>query len=133
MDIDSDNINFGLKNFSHPGLKLIQGDILKDMPESPFDIIVMSNVLEHIEDRIGFMRKVQEKYKPNRWLIRVPLYERDWRVPLMDEIGVDSRLDGTHYIEYSRENFIEELNQVGLTPVFMDIRWGEIWCEVKQK
>jgi SAM-dependent methyltransferase len=133
MDINIDHIIFALKHFSHPGMKLIQGDVLKDLPENVCDTIVLSNVLEHLEDRIGFLRKVQERFMPARWLIRVPLYERDWRVPLMDEIGVDSRLDGSHCIEYSRESFMEELQQAGLTPVFIDIRWGEIWCEAEYK
>jgi SAM-dependent methyltransferase len=129
LDIEAKNIAVGQKRFAHPNLKFIHGNALEDLPAGTFDVITLSNVLEHIKDRVGFLSKIQKTYDPDRWIIRVPSYERDWRVPLMDEIGVDSRLDGTHYIEYSQESFIEELQQAGLTPVFLDIRWGEIWCE----
>jgi SAM-dependent methyltransferase len=129
MDMEMENIIAGQKQFSHPNLTFIHGNALECLPDGSFDVITLSNVLEHIKDRISFIRKIQELYQPARWIIRVPAYDRDWRVPLMDEIGVDSRLDGTHYIEYSQESFIEELAQAGLTPISLEIRWGEIWCE----
>lgn len=89
----------------------------------------MSNVLEHIEDRIEFIRLVEERISPARWLFRVPLCERAWRVPLMEEIGVDFRLDSGHCIEYTQEGFVGELARAGLNVVYMEVRWGEIWCE----
>lgn len=133
MDNNKDSIVFAREHFSHPGLELILGDVSKDLGENRYDTVVISNVLEHIEDRIGFLQKVQQRLKPDRWLIRVPSYDRDWRVPLMEEIGVDFRLDETHFIEYSREILIEELQRAGLHPRFMEIRWGEIWCEAGPK
>jgi SAM-dependent methyltransferase len=129
VDYNKDHILFAQKQFFHPGLELIHGDVLKDIQGDRYDTVVISNVLEHIDDRIGFLKKVQQRLKPDRWLIRVPLYDRDWRVPLMEEIGVDFRLDETHYIEYSREILIEELQQAGLHPRFLEIHWGEVWCE----
>jgi hypothetical protein len=47
----------------------------------------------------------------------------------MEEIGVDFRLDETHYIEYSREILIKELQQASLHPHSIEVCWGEIWCE----
>ncbi len=63
--------------------------------------------IRHLPNRVEFLRSVQERLKPKRWLIRVPLYERDWRVPLMAELGVDYRLDPTHFTEYTQESFAE--------------------------
>ncbi|MCK4389250.1 MAG: class I SAM-dependent methyltransferase [Desulfobacterales bacterium] len=119
------------KKYSHERVRYVHGDVLKDLPDESFDVAVMSNVLEHLEDRVGFLKKAQLKLNPKRWLIRVPLYERDWRVPLMEELGVDYRLDSTHYIEYTQESFAEEMEQAGLEIVHKETRWGEIWCEAR--
>lgn len=117
------------KRYSHEHVQYVHGDVLKDLPDESFDVAVMSNVLEHLENRVDFLREAQLKLKPKKWLLRVPLYERDWRVPLMDEIDIDYRLDSTHFIEYTQEQFAQELDQAGLEIIYQEIRWGEIWCQ----
>jgi len=52
-------------------------------------------------------------------------------VPLKQELGLDYRLDPTHHIEYTRENFEEEVRQAGLEIAHIEMRWGEIWAELK--
>ena len=131
MELSEANYRQAVKNFSHPRVTYIHGDALKDLPINSFDTVVMSNVLEHLEDRVGFLRLVQERVSPRCWLLRVPTYERDWRVPLMEEIGIDYRLDSSHHIEYTQETFIEELAAAGLEVVHLEIRWGEIWSEAR--
>jgi hypothetical protein len=86
-------------------------------------------VLEHIEKRVEFLRMLQDKYQPKKFLIRVPIFERDWRVPLKQELGVDYRLDATHFIEYRQEEFAAEMQQAGLTILHIQVNWGEIWAE----
>lgn len=129
IDMNDDYIAVARQRYAHSNLALVKGDVLKDLPNRTFDTVVMSNVLEHLEHRVAFLRDVQAALKPKRWLLRVPLYERDWRVPLMEEVGVDYRLDDTHYVEYTKEQFVDELRVAGLRVTFEDIRWGEIWCE----
>ncbi|MEK7176083.1 MAG: hypothetical protein AAB695_01770, partial [Patescibacteria group bacterium] len=68
---------------------------------------------------------------PARWLIRVPCFDRDWTVALAAELGVDSRLDETHFIEYTRESFEKEMGKAGLKIAYLEVRWGEIWTELK--
>jgi len=121
------------QKYGHHRLRYLHGDVLKDLPDENFEVAVMSNVLEHLENRVDFLREAQLKLKPNRWLLRLPLYERDWRVPLMDELGVDYRLDKTHYIEYTQEGLAKEIEQAGLKIIYQEIRWGEIWCESMEK
>ena len=121
------------KKFVHERLRYVHGDVLKDLPDESFDVAVMSNVLEHLPNRVEFLRTMQKRLKPKRWLIRVPLYERDWRVPLMEELSIDYRLDSTHYTEYTQESFAGEMEQAELEIVYREVRWGEIWSEVKLK
>jgi 2-polyprenyl-3-methyl-5-hydroxy-6-metoxy-1,4-benzoquinol methylase len=131
IDLSSGNIQKARSRHSHPRVCYILGDVLRDLPSGQFDVIILSNVLEHLERRVEFLRRVQAAIKPSRWLIRVPLFERDWRVPLKQELGLDYRLDPTHHIEYTQESFAEEMQRAGLEIVHQEIRWGEIWAELK--
>lgn len=116
--------------FQHPNITYLQGDVTDVLPETHYDVVVLSNVLEHLRHRTQFLRKVVQTVKPQRFLIRVPLFERDWRVPLMKELGVDWRLDPTHKIEYTRKDFEQEMLEAGLTILRSEIHWGEIWAVV---
>jgi len=117
------------KRFAHRRARHILGDVLQDLPAGTYDTAVMSNVLEHIDDRSGFLRRVQQAHSPKRWLLRIPARTRDWTVPLMDELGVDSRLDSTHFTEYSEEQLRGELAAAGLHITELVSVWGEFWCE----
>lgn len=93
----------------------------------------MSNVLEHIEHRPEMLKTLNEKYKPKRFIIRVLVYERDWRVPLKDELGIDYKLDETHFIEFTLETFEEETSIAGLKIDHIEVRWGEIWAVLSSR
>ena len=103
--------------------------MLKVSFEDPFDVVILSNVLEHLEDRPVFLRRLVRAVQPKRILIRVPLFERDWRVPLKEELGMDYRLDPTHYTEYTLESFASEIQAAHLMLTRQEVRWGEIWAE----
>jgi hypothetical protein len=96
-----------------------------------FDVVVLSNILEHLPERPAFLRRMQQAARPSRMLIRVPLFERDWQVPLKRELGVEWRLDPTHETEYTLESFVDEVTQAGCRIVHQEVRWGEIWAEVR--
>ncbi|MFQ6119984.1 MAG: class I SAM-dependent methyltransferase, partial [Methanosarcinales archaeon] len=131
IDLNKSNIEFAKKNFHHPYLKFVVGNALKDLPDEKFDVVILSNVLEHIENRVEFLTQIRDKIKPSKYLIRVPYFERDWRVPLMKELELDYRLDSTHYIEYKLEEFFDELKKAKLKTKTYEIRWSEIWAVVK--
>lgn len=128
MDIEKSNIEKARQMFPHPGVDYRVGDVFKDLPEERQDVIILSNVLEHLSDRIGLLRKIQALLMPKKFLIRVPLYERDWRVPLKQELGVEWRLDPTHETEYTLESFKEEMTGAGLEIQQIQCQWGEIWA-----
>lgn len=133
IDLNENNISIAKKQFAHEKIVYIQGDALKDLPDETFDIIILSNVLEHLEKRIDFLKNIISRYNPEKILLRVPIYERDWRVPLKEELGVDCRLDHTHYIEYRQEEFFNEINLAGLKAEKYHIKWGEIWAVAVSK
>jgi ubiquinone/menaquinone biosynthesis C-methylase UbiE len=133
IDLNPENIAKANQDYRHPRVRYIVGDILQKLPDGPFDVIVLSNVLEHMHDRSVLLRHLQEVVCPSRFLIRVPLFERDWRVPLKKELGIEWRLDTTHKTEYTLESFAEEIAAARLTIIYQEIHWGEIWAEAVTK
>lgn len=129
VDFNAASIATAKKRNAHPRVEYLVGDALKVLPERPFDIVILSNVLEHLPARPQFLQKVVRTIKPDRFLIRVPLFERDWRVPLKKELGVEWRLDPTHEIEYTIETFAAEMAEAGLKIAHQEVHWGEIWAE----
>ena len=111
-------------------MRYVEGAAPDDVPDEKFDVIILSNVLEHIDDRPGTLRKLVDTARPTKLFIRVPTFDREWRVPLKKELGVDERLDDDHRIEYTRESFGRETAEAGLTIDHLEIRWSEIWSEL---
>jgi SAM-dependent methyltransferase len=133
VDFNEDSIKIARGRYQHPHLEFRVGDALKTLPEEKFSVVILSNVLEHLPGRPAFLRRVQDTLQPKRMLIRVPVFERDWRVPLKKELGTEWRLDPTHETEYTLESFAEEMREAGLTITHLEVRWGEIWSEVASK
>jgi len=112
-------------------LNYVQGDITSERAPGKFDVVVLSNVLEHITDRVERLRMWREWYTPSRMLIRVPAFDREWRVPWKRELGVEWRLDVTHETEYTQAELETELRRAGLVPAEWVVRWGEYWVASK--
>ncbi len=129
IDLNVDHLSIARERFSHPRVRYVLGDALKDLPDEKFDVVILSNVLEHLPERPQFLRRVQETVHPKRFLIRIPMFERDWRVPLKKELGVEWRLDLTHETEYTLEEFEQEMKEAGLVVAYIEVHWGEIWAE----
>lgn len=130
IDIDSENIIYAKKNFSSGNMDYLNIDIMDYKFNKKFDVIVLSNVLEHIEDRTELLRKIRTI--GNRFLIRVPVIDRSWLVLYKKELGIEYRLDKTHYIEYTSDSFMEELERAGLKIKNYSIQFGEIWAEIEK-
>jgi len=131
IDISEGNIKMAKQKYTHPNVEYVCGDALTDLPDRHFDVVILSNVLEHIDKRVDVLKTLNNLYKPEQFLIRVPIYERDWRVPLMEELGVDYRLDGTHFIEFKLDEFYKEIKESGLSIISEKVNWGEIWAVIK--
>jgi ubiquinone/menaquinone biosynthesis C-methylase UbiE len=129
IDLSADNIETALCKHPHSNVTYKVGDALKTPLEGAFDVVILSNVLEHLNARPEFLRRMTDSVRPGRVLLRVPVFERDWRVPLKQELGIDYRLDPTHCTEYTLESFASEMMDAGLKVTHQEVRWGEIWAE----
>ena len=130
VDIDGERIRYAQEHFSHPNCRFILGDATKNDIQGKVDIIVLSNVLEHLSERSVFLKQLVRNYSPQRFLIRVPCIDRDWTVPLRKELGILYFRDPDHKVEYTMESLREELTQALLSIKESRVNWGEIWAEV---
>lgn len=130
IDVNRKNIEAAKRKYCAKNIEYILGDATNYDFNQKFDVVVLSNVLEHIQDRKSFILKI--KNLSPKFLIRVPLLERDWLVFYKKEIGIDYRLDKTHYIEYKLDDLKEEINQCGLFIENFFIKFGEIYSIVRE-
>jgi 2-polyprenyl-3-methyl-5-hydroxy-6-metoxy-1,4-benzoquinol methylase len=128
IDKNSASIEFATKRYRNENLQFVIGDVGDGVDIGIFDVVVLSNVLEHLTDRSEFLLTLKKIVKPAKFLIRVPMFEREWMVPFKRELGIDYRLDADHKIEYTQEQLKEELSAAGLSFTKVEVRWGEVWC-----
>ena len=131
IDLNEKNIKIAKDKFSRKNINYVFGDALTDLPDKKYDVIILSNVLEHIEKRAEFLRSI--KKLSSKFLIRVPMMNREWIAIYKKELGVEHRLDKTHFVEYTFEYFEEEMKKAGLKIHAYSIQFGEIWGEVITK
>jgi len=130
LDCSAANIAQAKAAFGGDAVTFLLGTAPEDVPAERFDVVVASNVIEHIDRRAAFMRAIQERTGAGRWLIRVPMMDRDWRVPMRREVGLPHFSDATHHVEYTRESFEAEMRAAGFDVRHLQVNWGEIWAEV---
>jgi len=128
IDLNEKNVSFAKQKYSEENIEYICGDALKDLPNEKFDVIIMSNVLEHIKNRVEFLETLTTK--TTRFLIRVPMINRDWITLYKKELSMDYRLDKGHYVEYTLDGFEEEIEKAELKIKDYSIQFGEIWAVV---
>ncbi len=116
-----------------PNLSFVEGDATREVPPGGWDVVVLSNVLEHLRDRVGFLAKLQDISRASRYLIRVPLFERDWQLPLRRELGMNYFSDDDHKIEHRLGEFHAEINAAGLHADEILTLWGEIWADCRHR
>lgn len=114
---------------SRPNIEYITGDAVTYVFKDKFDVAVVSNVLEHIENRVEMLRKI--KSLAARMLVRVPMIDRDWITVYKKRMNVDYRLDSTHRIEYTLEEFKNEVKEAELMIEEHTIQFGELWASLK--
>ena len=59
------------------------------------------------------------------------MINRDWFPLYEKELGLEYRLDMTHYIEYTYDSFKEEMDVAGLKIISYSVQFGEIWAKIE--
>ncbi len=128
IDIEGPLIDQARAADNPANLSFLLGDATKTLPQGPWNTVVLSNILEHLEDRVGFLKALLTAQRPQAVLIRVPAFERIWHVPMRRELGIGYFNDRTHFIEHTEAEFRQEISAAGLDIVELRTVWGEIWA-----
>ncbi len=131
VDLNQDNIETAKRRFHRDNVSYVCGDATRLEFAGEFDVVVLSNVLEHLDNRAAFLSTLSKR--ATRFLIRVPLINRDWLTYYKRELGVEYRLDLTHRIEYTQESFEKEVAEAGLVVEASSLQFSEIWAVVTAK
>ena len=99
-------------------------------PAGHFDAVLFLDVIEHIHPRVEVLREIRRVLKPEgRLLVSGPNRETTWRRRLR-EAGLFAFSDPDHKVEYTREEFLDELRAGGfipespVMPVVYDTPWA---------
>lgn len=82
IDTDRTNINQAKRQHSKENIEYVLGDATNHEFGEHYDAVILSNVLEHIEDRVAFLNKVRQL--SDTLLIRVPVVDPA-SMPLINE------------------------------------------------
>ncbi|NIY75444.1 class I SAM-dependent methyltransferase [Thalassospira sp. HF15] len=128
VEIDEERYEQACGADNPTNLKFILGDAFEVLPEGAADTVILSNVLEHIENRTDFLKRLVSVLVPTKVLIRVPAFEREWHVPLRKELGINYYNDRTHFIEHTLDEFKAEMQAADIKIDDLQTVWGEIWA-----
>jgi SAM-dependent methyltransferase len=129
LDVSPWSLAVAREKFAHPRVTYVQADVLTYEPSAPFDVAILSNVLEHVEPRVELLRALRERMRASLLLVRVPALDRDWTVPLRRELGLAYFSDPSHELEYTPDLLRAELRDGGWKMSEPILAWGEIWAE----
>src|SRR5919197_867838 len=60
------DIGSGKGELAHDRVTFLEGNVLETLPGGDFDVVVLSNVLEHLGPRVDFLRRIVESARPKR-------------------------------------------------------------------
>ena len=128
IDRNTKNINNSKNKYKLKNLNFIKGDVINYKFEKYFDVIILSNILEHIDERNKFIDQLINQTNPKLLFIRVPLFERDWEIPFQKKLNINYFTDEEHFIEHKIDEFKNEMKNSKLKIKKLLTLWGEIWC-----
>ena len=131
VDYDADRLGQACRSDNPPNLSFVRSDATRSVPDGPWDVVILSNVLEHIHDRPGFLRALVSQTRAKRFLIRVPAFERDWKLAMRREVRANYYSDPDHKIEHTQAEFRAEIAAAGLAVHELRTPWGEIWADCR--
>ena len=100
-----------------------------DLP-GRFETVALANVLEYIEKMWELLDRLRARVSPKRFLIRVPMIDRHWTAYSRRERGFPYFSDQTHFIEFTLECYIQEMQGTCFAVSSCGVKWGALYAEV---
>lgn len=122
VDYDTAAIERGKRE--HPELTFIVGEARDYLDKAePFDVLILSHVLEHIDDPEQFLRTFAPRF--DRIYVEVP----DFEFTTNNAVRLARKrdliyMDGDHVAEFDRDELEALFKSVGLDIIDREFRWG---------
>lgn len=132
IDYDRDSIEYAKGKLGGSGAAFLCDDIFNYLARNSgerFDVVVLSHVLEHIEEPEAFLKKINGV--GDFFYIEVPDIEATHLNIYRQLLGTDLTYnDADHVHEFDREQLGDILRRVNLKVVDSEFRWGvmKYWC-----
>ena len=134
IDYDNVAITAAKKKYNKANLSFICSDAYEYLNASKekFDVIIMSHILEHLDEPEDFLRKYTPFFRhvyielPDFDKTLLNQYRRDLNMPLI-------YTDGDHVSEFDRFELQDLIKRANLEIVSAEYMYGiqKIWCNVK--
>jgi SAM-dependent methyltransferase len=133
IDYDRNSLEEARKRVANSSVIWICNDVfnyLKENTDTRFDCIILSHVLEHIEEPGRFLKALTDKAR--HFYIEVPDFESNHLNLFRKSIGTDLvYTDADHVSEFDRKELEAIFLECGLRIVRSEFRFGvmKYWCE----
>jgi len=120
----------------HASARFVCGDATAYLRsvDTPFDTLILSHVLEHLDSPGPFLREVSGQFE--QVFVEVPDFDASGHQRLRKLRGLDLIYqDEDHISEFARADVLRLLDEAGLKVVVSDYRQGvqRFWCHTERK
>jgi len=98
-DINEKLITKSIEENKYKNVKYFVLDITKELPKEKYDIVIMSHVLEHLNEPEKVLHKI--KSITDKIIIRLPRYDDHWMYLVKKDLGLFYFKDADHKREYT--------------------------------
>jgi SAM-dependent methyltransferase len=133
VDHSAEKIGYA-KQFENEKLSFYHGDAeaFLDSDGRSFEVLVLSHVLEHLDDPARFLARFVPRFK--YVYVEVPDFDKSIASRIRKDLGLSLiYTDDDHVREFDREELLNLVDQSGLDILSADYRYGiqRYWCEVR--
>ncbi len=111
IDIRAERIDEARRNCTMENVRFELMDVTETLPPGPFDVVICSHVLEHLDDPVAVLRRLSKAVP--RILVKVPLADSDWMKLVKRDLGLFWMDDRDHRREYTQAMLRQQLQSAG--------------------
>lgn len=110
-DINPARIEQARSIMAHPNLSFEVRDVTDEPPREPYDVVICSHVIEHLDEPVGMLRALT--HNAPRLLAAVPPEDNRWQKVMFRELGLPWKDDEDHRREYTPALLREQIEAAG--------------------
>jgi len=86
-------------------------DITRELPEGEYDVVILSHILEHLDDPVGVLESIKRITK--KIIVRLPRYDDHWMYLVKKDLGLFYYKDRDHRREYTLQEAVDLTQSAG--------------------